>query len=211
MLRGANLGEANLSGANLSGARLLGAYLGKANLSKAILRKAGLERTVLVQTNLEEADLTGCSIYGLAAWDLNLKGVTQSDLIIPAQTGDGRLAGPKINVDDIEVAQFIYLLLHNEKLRRVIDTITSKVVLILGRFSEERKGVLDAIREELRRMGFAPVLFDFDKPSSKDLTGTIETLARMARFIIAVLPIPAASGMSLPQLYPFLGRRLCYH
>ena len=204
LLRGANLGEANLSGANLSSARLLGAYLGKANLSKAILRKAGLERTVLVQTNLEEADLTGCSIYGLAAWDLNLKGVTQSDLIISSQTGGGRLAGPKISVDDIEVAQFIYLLLHNEKLRRVIDTITSKVVLILGRFSEERKRVLDAIREELRRMGFAPVLFDFDKPTSKDLTGTIETVARMARFIIADLTDPSSIPHELATIVPFL-------
>ena len=46
----------------------------------------------------------------------------------------------EVTVDDLEVAQFVYLLLHNEKVRRVIDTITSKVVLILGRFSiPERK------------------------------------------------------------------------
>jgi hypothetical protein len=31
----------------------------------------------------------------------------------------------------------------------VIDTITSKAVLILGRFTDERKAVLDALREEL--------------------------------------------------------------
>jgi hypothetical protein len=36
-------------------------------------------------------------------------------------------------VGDIEVAQFIYLLLNNQKLRDVIETITSKAVLILGR------------------------------------------------------------------------------
>ena len=30
-----------------------------------------------------------------------------------------------------------------------------------------------------------PILFDFDKPASKDLTGTVTTLANMARFIIA--------------------------
>jgi hypothetical protein len=39
---------------------------------------------------------------------------------------------PKITTDDIEIAQFLYLLIHNEKLRKVIDTITSKVVLILA-------------------------------------------------------------------------------
>ena len=37
---------------------------------------------------------------------------------------------PRFTVDNIEVAQFIYLLLHNQKIRDVIDTITSKTVLI---------------------------------------------------------------------------------
>ena len=72
---------------------------------------------------------------------------------------------PEITVDNIEVAQFIYLLLHNAKIRDVIDTITSKAVLILGRFTEERKAVLDALREELRKRDYLPILFDFEKPS----------------------------------------------
>jgi hypothetical protein len=33
----------------------------------------------------------------------------------------------------------------------VIDAITSKLVLILGRFTPERKTILDAIRDELRK------------------------------------------------------------
>src|SRR5262249_53715738 len=53
---------------------------------------------------------------------------------------------PTVTVDNIEVAQFIYLMLHNQKIRDVIDTITSKAVLILGRFTDERKAVLDALR-----------------------------------------------------------------
>jgi hypothetical protein len=68
---------------------------------------------------------------------------------------------PEITTDDIEVAQFLYLLIHNEKLRKVIDTITTKVVLILGRFSEERKVVLDAVRDALRTRGLLPVIFRF--------------------------------------------------
>ena len=36
-------------------------------------------------------------------------------------------------------------MLHNQKIRDVIDTITSKAVLILGRFTDERKAVLDAL------------------------------------------------------------------
>jgi hypothetical protein len=93
------------------------------------------------------------------------------------------------------VAQFIYLLLNNQKIRQVIDTITSKVVLILGRFTEERKRVLDAIREELRKHDYIPVLFDFDKPTTKDLHETITTLARMSRFVVADI----TDAKSIPQ------------
>jgi hypothetical protein len=74
---------------------------------------------------------------------------------------------PTITVDDIEVAQFIYLMLNNQKIRRIIETITSKVVLILGRFTEERKAVLDALREELRKRDYLPVLFNGSLPKMK--------------------------------------------
>ncbi len=202
-LIGANLADADLHGANLTRASLLGAYLGGVNLSRAILRDAGLQRAVLVQTNLEGADLTGCSIYGLAAWDLNLDQVKQKDLRI-SPVGKKGMGGPTIRVDDIEVAQFIYLLVHNKKLSHVIDTVTSKVVLILGRFSKERKAVLDAMRDELGHLDLVPILVDFDQPTSKDITGTVETLARMARFIIADLTDPSSIPHELATIVPFL-------
>lgn len=56
---------------------------------------------------------------------------------------------------------------------------------ILGRFTEERKAVLEVIRNELRKRDYLPVLFDFEKPASRDLTETISTLAHMARFVMA--------------------------
>jgi hypothetical protein len=92
-----------------------------------------------------------------------------------------------IQVDNLEVAQFIYLLLNNKKVRSVIDTITSKVVLILGRFTQDRKVVLEAIRKELRRRDYLPVLFDFKEPKSRTTVETVLTLAQMARFVIADL------------------------
>src|SRR5258707_2792950 len=73
----------------------------------------------------------------------------------------------------------------NQNIRDVIDTITSKVVLILGRFTDDRKAVLDAIRDELRKRNYLPLLFDFEKPRNRDTDETITLLARMARFIIA--------------------------
>jgi uncharacterized protein YjbI with pentapeptide repeats len=188
-LSDATLSATDLSGADLSQTNLFGVNLSWANLSEANLALANLESALLSKTNFAGANLTGCSVYGIAAWNINLVGAHQSDLVITP------FDEPAITVDNLEVAQFIYLLLHNEKIRQVIDTITSKAVLILGRFTPERKIVLDAIREELRLRNYLPIVFDFEKPASRDLTETISTLAHMARFIIADL----TEAKSLPQ------------
>ena len=65
-------------------------------------------------------------MYGISAWNVRLEGAIQSNLVITPPDES------PIQVDNLEVAQFIYLLLNNEKIRSVIDTITSKVVLILA-------------------------------------------------------------------------------
>jgi len=171
---GANLSSADLRGASLSGADLSGADLNGANLGQADLSGAKL-----VDTDLTGADLTGCRIFGISAWRLKLERAKQQSLVI---TGENE---SEITVDNIEVAQFVYLLLHNEKIRDVIDTVTSKAVLILGRFTAERKAVLDALRDELRNRNLLPILFDFAIPASRDVTETIKTLAGLARFVIA--------------------------
>jgi hypothetical protein len=174
-----NLREADLSGVNLSGAELIEANLHGANFSGANLSGANLGGALLVDTDLTDANVTGCRIFGISAWRLKLERTKQQSLVITADDE------PEITVDNIEIAQFVYLLLHNEKIRDVIDTITSKAVLILGRFTNERKAVLDALREELRKRDYLPILFDFEKPTSRDTDETITLLARMARFVIA--------------------------
>jgi hypothetical protein len=70
-------------------------------------------------------------------------------------------------------------MLHNEKIRGVIDTIGGKGVLILGRFYAERKAVLDALKGRLRNFGLVPMVFDWDKPTGRDLTETVALLANM--------------------------------
>jgi hypothetical protein len=111
---------------------------------------------------------------------------------------------PTVTVDNLKVAQFIYLLLNNKEIREVIDTITSKVVLILGRFTPERKAVLDVLREALRRHNYSPILFDFEKPNSRDFTETVSTLAHLARFIIADLTEPSSIPQELQAIIPAL-------
>ena len=115
-----------------------------------------------------------------------------------------RVDEPDLTVANLEVAHFTCLLRNDEKIRDMIDTITSKVVLTLGRFTDDRITVLRALREELRRHDFTPMLFDFDRPSSKDVTGTVETLARMARFIVADLTAPSSIPHELATIVPQL-------
>lgn len=184
----ADLSYTNLSNANLYCTKFIGANLTGAHI---ILSS-------LVKTNLERANLTGCHVYGVSAWDVQLEGAIQSNLIIMPQ---GESA---IEVDNLEVAQFIYLLLNNDKIRGVIDTIGRKAVLILGRFTPERKAILDAMREELRRHGYLPILFDFDKPGTRDTQETITTLAGMARFIIADITDPKSIPQELAAIVPNL-------
>ena len=203
-LKGSYLVHTNLVGANLVGTELfkanfIRAKLHKADFSGAVLTEAtfdhcdmtevDLTRCQLVKTNLNGCNLSGAKVFGVSAWGLAINGTKQENLVI---TDKGE---PQITVDDIQVAQFIYLLLNNKNIRNIIDTITSKVVLLLGRFTDERKAVLDAIRQELRNRNYTAVLFDFDKPASRDITETVNTLAHMARFVIADI----TDAKSIPQ------------
>jgi hypothetical protein len=202
-LGGADLREANLSGADLREAtltrsNLAGANLRAADLSGADLSGASLMSAILVGARMSHATLTNCLVYGVSAWEVNLEGAAQSGLVVTHPNQN------VITTDDLEVAQFIFLLLNNQKVRHVIDAVTSKVVLILGRFTAERKAVLDALRGELGRRDYSPVLFDFEKPASKDVTGTVETLARMAKFIIVDLTDPSSVPHELATVVPFL-------
>lgn len=189
-----------LIGVNLTAANLTGINFTNQNLEAAILSGADLSFTMLARTNLKRATLIGCRIHGLAAWSVMLDQAKQHDLVITAPEE------PAVTVDDLELGQFIYLLLRNERIRSAIDTITSRVVLILGSFSAERKRVLDRLREELRGPGFGlvPIIFDFPKPESKDLTGTVQTLAHMARFIVVDLTDPSSVPHELATIVPDL-------
>ena len=155
-LRNAIFEHANVSNADLSYARLVdascvgsewrnvslrNAFLRRSNFSNACLASADLSaanltESIFVGTDLTNAILKGTRVYGMSAWDIRLEGATQSDLIITP------VKEPEITVDDVKVAQFIYLLLNNAEIRDVIDTIGAKGVLILGRFTSVRQSQL---------------------------------------------------------------------
>jgi uncharacterized protein YjbI with pentapeptide repeats len=208
----ANLSEANLGGAflisaNFSHANLSGANLSLTSLERADFRGANLNEVSLVRSSMLDVDLRGaklnnCRVYGASVWSVKTDDQTEQSNLILGNPSDH--TEPLLTVDNLKVAQFIHLLVHNEEIRGVIDTITSKVVLILGRFTPERKELLDAIRDELRRRNYLPILFDFNKPASRGYTETITTLARMARFIIADLTDAMEVRLELAKIVPDL-------
>lgn len=158
-LKGADLCDARMSGARLrDGADLTGADLSRANLSRADLRSSVLDGATFRGTNLTQADLSGasmkgatldgadltgarlvntdlsgatlidCRVFGIAAWAVKTEGSAQRDLIVTPDEV------PEIRVDDLEIAQFIYLVINHRKLQNVFDAVTGRCVLLLGPF-----------------------------------------------------------------------------
>ncbi|WP_374246792.1 pentapeptide repeat-containing protein [Zoogloea sp.] len=187
-LREANLSGAELEGATLTGAGLVGANLRAARMHGADLTGADLKSAILVGTDLTDARLDGAQVYGIAAWEVTLDGAGQRDLLVT------RPDQPRITVDDLEVAQFIYVMLNHRKLRDVFNTTTQRGVLILGRFGGGGLEVLRAVADTLRQHGLLPVIFDFERPRQRNYTETVVTLAGLCSFVIVDL-----SGPSVPQ------------
>ncbi|WP_447788374.1 pentapeptide repeat-containing protein [Pseudomonas farris] len=162
-------------------------------LSSCDMTYAKLVRTKFIRSNLSEV-----KIYGVSVWDVLTDGSKISGLVItPDDQG-------KITVDDFDIAQFLYLVLENKRLRRVIESVTGKMVLILGCFSLDRKKILDALKIKLRESGFIPVLFDFDRPAGRNLEEVVGLLAHMSCFVLADITDAKCIPQELHRVIPTL-------
>lgn len=166
-----------------------------AEFNSAVILDTYLNYSTFAKSNLTKCLLKECHIYGINTWDI-IGEPTQENLIVSER-------GPGLSLDNIKVAQFLYLMIENSELRNIIDTITSKVVLILGRFYTERKEVLDAIKAELKKKGFVPVIFDFVNAENRNLTETIKLLGAMSSFIVADITDAKSIPQELSHIVPF--------
>ena len=203
--REAELQSADFSGSFLHKARFVGTNLRGVNLSgcdaqEALFVQANLESALLNGSNFSRAQILGCRIWGLAGWDLTLQGSTQRGLIVTREHSEN----PSITVDDIEVAQFVHMLLRNANLRHIIDAVATRAVLILGRFIPERKSILDATRKLLKEKGFVPIVFDFEGPQTRDTSETVSTLAHLSYFVIADITDVRSVAQELSHIIPHL-------
>jgi uncharacterized protein YjbI with pentapeptide repeats len=196
--QGADFSGASLKGANLHRADLSSARFVGADLSGADLRAANLSQAVLIRTNVEGTDVGYAEVFGVSVWSVSGTPADETNLLV---TAPGELA---LRTDGLALSQLIHFLINYRNARSLIETVTKKLVLLLGNFKEERMAVLKAISSELRGLGFLPLIFDFERPSTKDTTGTVETLARMACFIVADLTDPSSIPHELASVVPFL-------
>ncbi len=196
--QGTDFSGASLKGANLHRADLRSARFVDADLSGADLRAANLSQAVLIRTNVEATDLGYAEVFGVSVWSITGTPADETNLLV---TAPGELA---LRTDGLALSQLVHFLINYRNARSLIETVTKKLVLLLGNFKEERMKVLQAIGSELRLLGFLPVIFDFERPSTKDTTGTVETLARMACFIVADLTDPSSIPHELASVVPSL-------
>jgi uncharacterized protein YjbI with pentapeptide repeats len=198
---GTRMWSVSFHGADMRGATLRKSDLKWADLTKTCLHSADLSGSVLnhsllIETNFENAILSGCSVYGIAAWGVKLDGATQKGFVITPENE------PAVTVDNLEVAQFVYLLLNNRRIRDVINTVGQKAVLILGRFTAERKEIIDSLAEALRQRGYLPIVFDFEASHERDFTETIKVLAGLSLFVIADMTNPKSNPLELQATVP---------
>lgn len=196
-LSGAALREAHLAGTKLLKTKLRAAYLVETDLSGARLEDVDLSNASLVRTDLRGATILGCSVYGVGAWDLKTDDKTEQESLVITPEEE-----QKITVDDLEIAQFLYLVLNNEKLGHFIRVMRTSAVLILGSFGPDSKEFREALRANLRAKGFAPIVFDFDTSKTSYKMETVQTLALLSNFVIVDLSEPAGEYAEIERLIP---------
>ena len=102
------------------------------------------------------------------------------------------------------VAQFYDVIAEHGAVGKLISAGSMSVVLILGRFTVERKRVLEALAHALRVRGKTPVIFDFQGPENRELIDTIRFIGGMAELIVVDLTAASSVPLELQALVPDL-------
>lgn len=132
----------------------------------------------------------------------------QSSVLFPrvagAQTDRRQREARKARAVTVHDAQAASGIQDGASLQRMLSDVAARTVLILGRFTDKRKAVLDDIRRQLAGLShkYLPVIFDYDKPRERDLIETIVGLAAVSRFVIADLSDPKSIPAELQAIVP---------
>ena len=149
--------------------------------------------------DIRSSKFVSCIIVGTLFWDctrlISKYDNVQENLILKES--------PIISLNRIETAQFMSMI-EQERVDEIITEVTSKAVLILGRFSDPHKTILDALRIRLKELNWVPVIFDFEMTDTRDVTETITLLARLSKFIIADLTDAKSAQQEVAAIAPHI-------
>jgi len=108
-------------------------------------------------------------------------------------------AGRKRTIDNLQV---VMEQLDGAGVSRMLSDVASRSVLILGRFKENRKPVLDLIRRQIATppYSYVPILFDFERPQDRTMIESVLRFAAVSRFVIADLSDPKWVLAELQQI-----------
>ncbi|RYE56169.1 MAG: pentapeptide repeat-containing protein [Sphingobacteriales bacterium] len=168
-------------------------------LDNVNFRHAVLEGARFHDCSLNGANLSESLINGLSAWGNTYDSSTLQDNLYITE-----MDKPILTVDNFEIAQFLFLISNNKNIRSAIDSLATKIVLILGGFSKEDKPYLDTIKSELKTSDYIPVMYDFDKPDSRNHTETVSAIAHLSSFIIGDLTNQRSIPHELASIIPHL-------
>jgi hypothetical protein len=189
--------KSNFRNSIIENSEFNGADLWNSNFSASNIKNSNFRGSNLTKIDISSAKIMDCKIYGISCWDIKRNDYTiTKNLIISDPYSDD----PIITIDDIELAQFIYLILNNKKISNLITTMRTKSVLLLSSFDNKSKLVLDKIKELLLKYDFIPIVFDFMPSNKQDLMETIRTLALLSRFVIVDLSIQSGQLHELASL-----------
>lgn len=130
---------------------------------------------------------------------------TESAVLFPRSDGSAiRRRQQRVRAERAQTIEGLAERFDGEGVSRMLSDIAARSVLILGRFTTQRKAILDAIRKALATppRQYIPIVFDFDKPSDRTLIGSILRFASVSRFVIADLSDPKSVPAELQAIVP---------
>lgn len=121
-----------------------------------------------------------CTIEGLGVWKAS--GTPRREEQLRADASDfGMLA-----LNDLKIGPALFEVVRNDALPRLFELLSSKLVLILGRFapaaSKER---LERLRAEIGRRGYIAVVVDWELQGRFNATTIVSAISMCSRFIVA--------------------------
>jgi len=194
-----NFKKSNFNFVEFSQVGFSGSILSNCVFKNCQLKELNFYEASLIKSEFYDCLIVDCDIFGANIWSIISENTTQKDLKIPFGQKTINRDKEQITIDDIELANIVYLLAVNSNFTKFINQSKSNFVLILGRFGENLER-LRKIKEKLRKENFSPIVFDFESPDTLDLIEMIILLSLLSKFIIVDLSEPKSVPAELQAI-----------